>query len=898
MLRALKNVLIFFMLFSSVLATASDLEFKLLNSGKKEVDTGVSINVLVMITNYTDTDKDIQIRLTNGADSCKLIADYSSICIKKGTSLNKIIGIQIPNYFRSGDYTIVLEALEKAGINSFGIIEIPIYIKPTYEISITKLNTPQFIFAGDSMRTDYLIRNLSNLDATIKTTAINGSQTKVNHLIIPRDSGVIVSHRVSTSKKSTSYSRQTIIFIATIVDKPETETSVSSSIDVFPSGNVKFDKFERFPVKVAGIAASSNRFGDKMISGLFDIRGQGELGKMKDKTLSFHLRGPDRSGDPLFGLNDEYYLLYSTPKLKVTLGDYNFGLSDLTEASRSGRGVELQYKIKKLSVGSYFNTPRYYPLVKQIYAAYTNYDFNTKNGISAGYLVKSDTTNQQMQLFTLSAFITPFPWMKTSAEVAAGEKQSERTKAYKASLALNFSPVSAHINYLYADPNFPGFISNSLRLSSAVSLQLNKFILSASYDQNSTYMALDTLYANMPFSKNLSLSTSYRFTPQNTISLGGYSISLKDQSINPLFDYTRTYGRLSMQNRFGSFSLTLLGDYGIMENLLSTSENKQSIFYNGTFSFNYRLSKRLSTSIYTNYQGGQQNVTGYDRFYYGGMLSGNIKDRFSVSLQYNSNYEWQYYNSDRSLFSLNLNGHINANNEISLSANYNLIKNSLDTKEYNVQLRYTHTINIPVSKKKNLGSVTGKIINHGVEKVSGLRINMGGSATITDKDGNFKFPMLPVGSHILGIDVSNLELNTITEIPGPILIAVEPGKIIHYEIALTKSGSIAGHIVIQEDERAGQKGFIPVKEQIDKLIIEANNGSEVFRIYTNRDGTFRFEDLRPGNWQVKVYPKGLPLGYQLITGTFNIALSSGEDEKIDIMIKKKARQIQFQTTLK
>jgi hypothetical protein len=312
---------------------------------------------------------------------------------------------------------------------------------------------------------------------------------------------------------------------------------------------------------------------------------------------------------------------------------------------------------------------------------------------------------------------------------------------------------------------------------------------------------------------------------------------------------------------------------------------------------NYEFNKTFSANGFVNYQGGQQYmITGYDRFYWGSSVAADVAEKFSLSLHYNSNYELKDYSTDRSLLSLQMQCKINPRNDISLGANYNLVKNTLDTKEFSLQLRYTYTINVPVSRKKDIGSLTGKIVNHGIESVGGIRMNLNGIITITDKEGNFKFPMVKVGTYMLGTDESSFGLNAITEIPGPYFVTIESGKIAHFEFAMTKSARIEGRLVIQEDERSGKKGFYPIKEEIDRLILEASDSTETYRILSERDGTFRFEDLRPGNWLIKVYPNGIPQGYRLVTDKFNVSLLSGKEEKLDVIIQKKIRQIKFQST--
>jgi len=896
--RVLKTALPIILLCCSVVTIAGNLEIKFPDNLKKDVISGANFNIMVKISNQGNTDSDFQLRINNSDGNFKFIADYSSIPIEKNSSISKIVGIQISNTINAGNFSIELEALDNRDSQSFGKVAIPINVSPKYEININKIKAPVSLFSGDTASVYYLIQNLSNIDVSVKTTNIHGQETKVRILKIPKDSSIISQFLISIPSTVAGYSQQTAILIASIVNKPETEKSECFSFDVFPLKNVKFDRFNRFPVKMGVMAVSSNRLGKQMYSNMYDIQGLGTFGEKNNRTLDFHLRGPDRRGDPLFGLNEEYSLKYTTPHLELAMGDHSFGLSSLTESSRSGRGVKLDYELSKWTVGAYYNIPRYYPLIKQVYASYASFAFNEKNNLSAGFLSKSDTTGTKTMLFTISAKNNFFSSLKTDMEVAVGQNQNELKKAYQASLYFNRSIFSSSLSYLFAEPNFPGYMTNSTRMNSGASLKLKKFTISLNYDQNSTNMALDTLYSNMPHSQNMSLSTSYRFTPKSSISLGGFKSAMKDQSPTPLFDYIRTNGRLTIQSRMRKMNLTLQGDFGKMVNFLGENAGKDFLMRNGSLFVNYATSKGFSASVFTTYQGGQQNISGSELFYYGGTLSTQLFKGISASLQYNSNFEWQYYTSDRSLINLDIHGQINANNEIGLTANYNLTKNSLNNKEYNIKLRYTYTLNIPVSKKKSVGSMTGKIINHGVEKVGGVRLNLDGVIAVSDKEGNFRFPSVPVGTYALRIDGSSFGINAVTELPGPFMINIEPAKVTKYEFAITKSARIEGRLVIQEDERVNQKGFIPVKEEIDKLIIEVSNETEMFRIFTDRDGIFRFEDLRPGNWKLKVYPNGLPSGYQLVTSQFNLNLISGKPEKLDIIIQKKARQIQFQKTIK
>lgn len=877
-----------------VYGATDELEFKLVNAQKREVSPGDNINLMVEFGNQSDSEKTFQLELTTDVQNLRFLSDYSSIKVEKKSSIKKVIGIKIPSNQAAGDISIPILCKNKESNSEVGKSALPVTVLPKMEFSLNKLKSPSYVMSGEEIPIAYELQNLSNLAVKVKATFMDGSENETSIIDLPKDSTLVIKRNYKTEKKVSGFTTRSIFLIAQIDGLPETEASVYTPIDIFPSEYIKFDKYERFPVTVSTVMAMSNRAGKLLYSGMYDIMGMGTLGKNADKSLEFHVRGPDRSGNPLFGMNDEYYLKYKSPKFSLNVGDYGFGLSELTESSRSGKGIEMKATLNKITLGGYYNLPRYYPLITSVYAFSGNFQFNPRNSLSAGFLSKVDTLNKTNSLYSISGKFSPFSWISSESEFAFGLNDSHFSKSVKTSLQLNISKLNTHLVYLYADPNYQGFVKNSSRFNLGSSFQLKKLTLSVNYDMNSTNLALDTLYSNMPISKSISANASYRIDQQNTFNLSYNDISLTDRSTKKLFDYTRRGARAILQNRLKSLTLSFLGDVGQMNNRLDTLGEGNTLAYNGTFAGYYLFKDKFTASFFTSYQGGaEKNVSGSNQFYYGGGLSANLKS-INASFQYTSNYEWKYYTSDRSLLSMNLTAHINEKNELSMTANYNLIKNTLDQKEYNIQLRYLHKFNMPIGRKRDLGGVSGKILNHGIPKVDDIRLNLNGILTMTDKEGNYRFPTVPVGTHILAVDASNLGIHTMVEHTGPLQVTVEPGKILQYDIPMTTTGSISGRLVVQEDERSNQKGFIAVKESIEKLIVEVSNENQLLRVYTDKNGNFNFEDLLPGKWQVKVYPNGLPQGYSLVTSIFNVELAYGKSEFIEVKIQKKARQIQFQ----
>lgn len=883
-----------------MLAGQNEIELKYLSNQRKEVVAGLTSNVLVQVVNNSNEYRDVELKVNREKSQFRQIPEVAVTGIEpKGVS-NKILSLFIPGNTKSGDYNVVVESFLRGEKLPFGTVTIPLSVKPKYGISVHKQYTPEFLVSGDTLGLKFFITNHSNMEVSVNAYISSSNKTETRFYKIPMDSSVNVSFTVKAPENLTFQSRNFISLSASVNERPETEVSESYLIDFLPDRDVKFDRFNRYPVKLAALAVATNRRGSFEYAYMYDVSGDGFLNEEKRRKLEFHFRGPDRRGNPLLGLNEEYFFNYSSPKTQISLGDNNYRLSDLTESSRYGRGGEIAQKLGKLSVGAYFHMPRYYPLIKYVSSFYFDLNFGRSARFKTGYVGKFGRDNNIDHLVSLSGQINPFSWFRSEFEVAAGKRPENITKAYKANFNITTSFISTHFSYLYADPDFTGFLKNSSFLTSGLTLNLfKKFSLSGNYDINRSNLSLDTIYVNAPYSENIGVNATLRMGINSSFVLGAQMISMEDRAEAKLFNYKKYAGRFVISTRLKRLSVSLNGEVGKSQNLLELKEGELIGYYNGNLSLKYALNKSLSISGFLNYQGGEQYlINGFQRVYYGGSIQANIRQKTFFSLDYRNNYELKDYYQDRSLFSMSLSQRIGKRHELNLGVNYNLMKNSLDKKELNAQLKYSLTINVPTSRKKDVGKLKGKILNSGVESVKGVIVNMNGNIAITDKEGNFEFPALKTGSYIMAIEAGAAGLNAIPATPGPFKVVIEPGREATFEVMLTKSSKISGSLVIKEDDKSGQKGFYPVKQEVENLIVEATSDKEVFRILTGSGGKFSFNDLRPGTWNVKVYKNGLPPGYIMENDRFTLNLQPGSDYSLEVVLIKKSREIKFQNSFK
>ena len=895
MKRVNLRLLLLLILFASFYVKAEDVTFKILNNVINEVNAGASVNLMAQFVNAGNQQRTVEVRMKSDNEAWKVLNDYSSLVLPAEKTTRKVIGIFVPNNQTAGIVPVLLEVIDKSSGTVIASESYKFSIQHRYKLDIEVVRAPKQLFSGDTASVTFLLQNGSNTDVETEFTIRVGSEVKTEKIKLAKEAAFLYTYPIKISKNQTSNEQRSYMANVSIVDKPETATSAYVSIDVFKMGQEKFDEYNRYNVNISSVGAVTSAYGKPMYSGMYDIQGSGLLGSAeKNRRLDFKVRGPNRNANPLFGLNDEYTATYSTKKLRISVGDNSYGLSNLTESSRYGLGVGLDLNFNKLSFGGFYSVPRYYPLIRQTYSGLSTFAWNEKNQIQAGYLVKVDTLDNKINLVSLSAKNQFVKWMNSILEFSLGNANKSIYKAYRVGVSVNAKWISSSVDYTYADKDFPGYFSNAQRINSSVSFFVKPISFSLSYNNSRANQALDTLVSKPPISESAGINTSVTFLKYFSLNVGGVMSSSKEDSPNPLFDYQRYNARVGLVSQFKNFSISLQGDGGKIRNYLVDQGITMTDFFTANMSTNLSLEKLITANGNLSYQMGQKGITGAETIYYGVGLTTNFLKNYALSFTYNSNFEWMYYTSDRNLLSLSLNADFTENDKLTLSTNYNLLKNTLDNKTFNAQVRYTHILRVPISKRKDVGAVEGKLINKGVDKISGIRVNVGGRIAITDKDGKFKIGGLPLGPQTLVIDAASFGLHTIAEKSGPYIIEIIPAKTAYFELAVTKSARIQGEFKVQEDQRSTEKGFIQVSERLERLVVEASSENEMYRVLSDVNGGFSFENLRPGIWEVKVYPNGLPKGYNLLTPQFTITLAPEQDERIVVKLEKKARQIQFQ----
>ena len=892
----MKLLSISIMISGRVLAWSDSLEIRLANKSIVEVSPGSTTNIALVLKNKSTTRKQFYLTIET-PESMSQVYDSVMIPVEDQSEELKIFSFYIQEKMKTGNYAIHIVAFNHEDHDKkIGEVDIHFKVKPKYDISVQVRGSPHYVNSGDQVRVEFVVQNLSNTKVNILAEMVNINHVEKETFAIETDSFLVIPVIAATARGITYNIRNSISMTASVTEDPEVKSSASAMFDVLPFNEEKFDAYKRVPVRITGLMMYNSQFPNHNYGAMYNIQGGGVLSKKRKSALEFLFRGPDRQGSPILGTSDAYYLKYTSERANIVGGDYVYGLSQLTEGSRNGRGIEYELKGKKTSLGSFFNIPRFYPELKHIYSTYGSYYPSKKLRFNTGLLNKEYIKGSNAQLATISGRAGIGARANIEFEYAMGQFRNKMSRAYSTSLDASYFKSRVFLNYTEADRQFPGYLMNTRYLSTGLNTIIFKKInISSNYNVNNFHMALDTIYANAPFSENLNFSIGYSFGYSTSLSLGIFKTGREDIQVPKRFKYNEKTMRLTFQSKISNFELRMYGSYGKMDNLIDLQPGELKNIANGEVSMDYKFSKHFFVNGFVSYVGSQQILAhDYTQVFYGGILNLTYP-KVNMEFQYQNNYEIVEYYRNRSLISLKSRYALGLHHEISIGINYFEQNRQLNNKQVIGSLNYTYILRVPVAKRDDIGSLQGRVINNGVDKVEGIVFSIDGNIAITDKDGNFKFSAISSGSHMLFMDNSISGINTIAETPGPYKIEIQAGQKYIFAVALTKSSEIKGKIIMEEDVAKNEKGYVPLAEELSTLIIEAGNENEVYRVFTNPDRTFNFLDLRPGNWKVKVYNRGIPKGYKLIKDEYYVDLKPGKTEDIEIVIRKSSRKIQFQT---
>ncbi len=838
----------------------------------------------------------------------------------------KLVSFLVPQTALAGKYELTYVIKDRKHPSTRDFYTMYVIVLPVRKLQTKLLESPKYVIAGEEYQSSFAVTNQSNTECTVSTKVNSGDNipwtvdAKKFKLCPGQSRTVVVS--VKTDPKATKKLQHHLQFTAEVVqeDKAKVQSTATSIAEIIPRISGVEDRFHKIPAEVTLRYVSQKNNEDT--SGLqTEIQGEGTLDEDGKKHIMFRFGGPDIQDKSIFAERDEYILSYWTKDYQFHFGDRSYSLSHLTENYLYGRGLEGRFNINDdFSLGAYYMKTRWLEPGTEETAAYIDYSINEKCKVGLNHLRKL-RDGKVSNITSLEGELKPFKDIEVELEYASGPGGSKKDNAYLTSLYGHNDWLRYYFKLIHADPDYPGYYSDLDYISGGITLPIDKHIrLNTSFRQEKQNLDLDPMFYSAPFEKYYQLGIDYMWETNTTFSFDWFSRNRQDQLDIPKFDYREDSFRFGIGQDFNKLILHTSVELGKIKNKLDNATSDSERY---TASVYFRPNNRQSYSGYLYYDKDSDFTGGNKRSTTVGLSTRYIitnRTFFNLAFQTNDYQGLAHGNIDNLELEV---GHTFANgSKLSAVARHTKYRNSDMKDDTSLMVQYTIPLGLPITRKKSVGSIKGSVYDIETQDAIGnviLRLN--GLTAVTNNAGSFTFPSVKPGIYCLDVDTASIGMDRVPTLKIPIKLAVRGGETTPVIVSVTQAALLLGQItvygyqnshsnapLIQKPSSTVEPFYISENGSVSSedanliedyglanTVVELRDTSEIRRTVTDKQGRFKFEELRPGTWILKIYSDNLPEYHYLEKDTFELQLKPGQRKEICAKVLPKKRHIRIIT---
>jgi hypothetical protein len=168
-------------------------------------------------------------------------------------------------------------------------------------------------------------------------------------------------------------------------------------------------------------------------------------------------------------------------------------------------------------------------------------------------------------------------------------------------------------------------------------------------------------------------------------------------------------------------------------------------------------------------------------------------------------------------------------------------------------------------------------------------LNLDGLTAVTDRDGDFEFPVVKANAYRLSMDRANLAVDKVPVENLPRDVTVIARERQDLQIALVRTATLVA-TVITARANAPSAGA-------QNVLVTLQHGDAVYRRLTDANGRIELGGLPPGEWHVTLASDTLPTGYALPDGARRLELTPGAAATVEFTLTPIARDMRMQPPL-
>ncbi len=890
--------------------TMPSLEVRLSSDETVEAQPGTILKASALVLNHSSRSGKVKEYLSLPESWEVPIQGSSYFHSDAGGAVVRLLVLHIPPTFPAGTYDITYRAEFSDGPPAADTAGFAVRVLSRIDLHAEIIEGDETIIAGETWRGSLKLTNKGNCRVTARVNAralpdgvaraapdialLSPSATDTIALSLETDDGL---------RRKTGYSIEVNVGPeAKWNDDPYARASVS--IRVVPRVTGVLDRYHRVPTEARLVGAYEE--GDTRFQ--VDASGSGTLDEAGNRRVGFLMRGPDIEDVGRYGRRDEYWFHYEDAHSNLTIGDRTYSLSPLTQRFTYGRGVQAELDLTTIEIGGLHVANRDLTPKQTCAGGHIALRPHKAFEVRGNFLTRTaDSTFcegcDRSRVYSVETRLSPGNSFDLRAEYGFSRYDAADIEdhAYRVESRGRFlDGFSYSLETVHAGADYAGWYRGSDYATGSLSARLGKTSrarLLYTSQENSPRDTTASPTADRVRNLRCGLSFLSPAGLQVTIDYGRFE--RYDRLLPADHDFVERVAILGLGKASRRFSLHAQAELGRVEDRLRGLWRGPLGRYG--LSGTLRIGREQTFIVYA--RAGHSRFTDTPERERSFGLS--WRSRLGARVRLNVDFTTSKKNDQLSQWhhSLMSNLRINLPNGHSLSVRGHVFrKGDAEERESALFLIYGVPARIPTARRKNTGTLKGKVYDAelaGRPPLDGVVLFVDGSYAVSDDDGEFVFPAIEPGEHLLQIEQESLGNGKVTVMKIPLEVDVYGGETTELEIGVVSACGITGEarLFAFKDGQAAQARYGIVEglsespgdsvsshnapELIDaggvEVIVEITNGIETLRQASDTGGRFSFLQIRPGTWKVKFFARSLPELYRLESNELDIRLEPGEN---------------------
>ncbi len=877
-------------------------EVRLTSPKISDIEPGRIVTGSFLVSHSSEQEEEFFEELDLPAEWQILVPDGNPFTLPANGREVKVIAFSVPVTAPAGIYTVTYSIRSRRDYGITDSDSFSVAVLPVLKLQVIIEDKPEVVIAGDTYDIKARLINRGNSKQTV-TIEIKGTQDyhmKIEPAEVALNPGKSQTLRIQI--QTDDKLKEKITYILSIRAKTEKSENGGISIEqsasavIIPRMTGEFDPYHRLHANLEFTSVSEDgRSGFQT-----ELSGSGSLDEEGKNRIDFLFRTPDIQDKSIFGEREEYRVSYYNPLFDIHFGDRSYTLSPLTERYKYGKGLEANIHPGNFGAGAFYLETRWDQPVQKEFGTYIRYDFWKGFSIQGNFLDKNTKLNPSSEnkdkIYSVQSEINLNE--KINIDVEYGLDSSDRREkssgtAYRLKLNGQLpNKTSYFLEKIYAAPKFFGYYNDTDFTTGAITVPIyRKLVWTFSFHFLKDNLDFESSLKSVA-NKETYYRTGFSYSlPSGTNASLEYEDFHREDRLSPSdYNFDEKIYILGLGQTFKKAGFQTYMESGRVQNKLSdnlsTGLERYSLY---TY---LNLSEKMTFSLY--------GRTGHERYT---AAPERTKD-FGISaalkpannFRVNINYQQSYLNQEnnRQYDSLISNIIYTLPNQHFFTFRSYWAKSKEIKEVSSFTLSYTIPLQLPVSKKKSIGMLKGIVydVENKNTPIPNVVLSVGEATAVTDLRGEFIFPSLKPGTYFLKIEKGSIGLKRVITEKLPISVKVTGGETERLEIAVVTACRITGKIRVF-DFLNHDKNNLKDTGGSSNTLLEITDGKEIIRKLTDEDGSFSFEDMRPGKWAIKIYGDDLPLHHYLETGEFTVDLTAGEAKEFTIRVLPRDRAIRI-----